>query len=271
MSNTSLRVIVSIITIPVIIAACYLGKLFFLLFILGIGIIGFLEFSNMVKQKNSFANVSTGIVAVTALIINSYYNFIEFNVLVFIIVLLVLFFELFRNKKSAVSNLGTTLIGVFYIGLFSSSLVLIREYFNYSEMLYLQGGYLIISIMVSIWVCDSAAFFLGTAFGKHKIFPRVSPKKSVEGALAGLVFAILTMVAAKSFLIDFLSWQDVVIIGLIIGLIGQTGDFVESLLKRDTGVKDSSSIIPGHGGVFDRFDSLLYSSPVVYIYIHYFI
>ena len=271
MSNTSLRIVVSVITIPIILAACYFGKVFFLLFTLGIGIIGFLEFSNMVKQKNSFTNLVIGVLAVFALIVNSYYNIIESVVLIFIIVLLLLFTELFRNKHSATSNLGTTLIGVFYIGLFSSSLILIREFFNYSEMLYTQGGFLIISLMLSIWICDSAAFFLGTAFGKHKIFPRVSPNKSVEGAIAGLVFAVLSMIAAKSFLVEFLSWYDVIVIGFIVGIIGQAGDFVESLIKRDTGVKDSSSIIPGHGGVFDRFDSLLFSSPVIYIYLHYFI
>lgn len=79
------------------------------------------------------------------------------------------------------------------------------------------------------------------------------------------------MLAAKLIIVEFLSWADSIALGFIVGVIGQAGDFVESLLKRDTGVKDSSSIIPGHGGIFDRFDSLLFSAPVVYIYLHYFI
>ena len=271
MSNTTQRILVSVIAIPLIIAACYFGHEFFLLFTLGIGVLSFYEFSQMANHKGAFVNIYLGVLSVAVLIINSFYNFIELQSLTFIIILILFFLELFRNKDSAVHNLGSTLIGVFYIGLFSSSMVLIREYFSYSGFIYHQGGYLIISLLVTIWVCDSAAFFLGTAFGRHKIFPRVSPKKSVEGALAGLVFSVLTMLAAKSVFVDFLSWTDSIIMGLIVGTIGQAGDFVESLLKRDTGVKDSSSIIPGHGGIFDRFDSLLFSAPVIYLYLHYFI
>lgn len=271
MSNTSQRILVSVTAIPLIIAACYLGHEFFLLFTVGIGVLSFYEFSKMVAHKGIFSNLYFGSLSVAAIITNSFYDFIEFRSLVFIIILFLFLLELFRNKDSAVYNLGATLIGIFYIGLFSSSLILIREYFSYSGFVYDQGGYLIISLLITIWVCDSAAFFLGTAFGKHKIFPRVSPKKSVEGAIAGLAFSILTMLAAKFAFIEFLSWTDSVAIGLIVGTIGQAGDFIESLLKRDTGVKDSSSIIPGHGGIFDRFDSLLFSAPVVYIYLHYII
>ena len=271
MNNTNQRILVAVITIPLIIAACFFGNEFFLLFSLGIGVLSFYEFSKMAAQKGIYSNTYLGLLSVSIIIINSFYSFIEFHSLVIIIILFLFSSELFRNKESAVYNLGATLIGIFYVGLFSSSLVLIREYYNFSGFVYYQGGYLIISLFITIWVCDSAAFFIGTAFGKHKIFPRVSPKKSVEGAVAGLVFSILTMLAAKSFFVEFLSWTDSFIIGFIIGTIGQTGDFIESLLKRDTGVKDSSSIIPGHGGIFDRFDSLLFSAPVIYLYLHYFI
>jgi phosphatidate cytidylyltransferase len=147
--------------------------------------------------------------------------------------------------------------------------VLIREIFSQSELLYSEGGYLIISIMIAIWVCDSAAFFIGSAFGKHKLFPRVSPNKSWEGAVAGFVFAIVSMIAAKAIFLDILTLTDSIIIGTIVGTVGQIGDLVESLVKRDAGVKDSSAIIPGHGGIFDRFDSLLFTAPVVYIYLHF--
>ncbi|MFB3056342.1 MAG: phosphatidate cytidylyltransferase, partial [Ignavibacteriaceae bacterium] len=128
---------------------------------------------------------------------------------------------------------------------------------------------LIISIFASIWICDSAAFFGGTSLGKHKLFPRVSPNKSWEGAIFGLLFAVIAMVISKVIIIDFLSWLDVIIIGIIVGIIGQIGDLIESLFKRDAGVKDSSALIPGHGGIFDRFDSLLYSAPAVFLYIKY--
>ncbi len=161
------------------------------------------------------------------------------------------------------------MLGIFYLGIFGSTLIGIREFYPNLDGLYYQGGYLIISIFASIWICDSAAFFGGTALGKHKLFPRVSPKKSWEGAIFGFVFAILAMILAKNILLDFLSFENSLIIGFIIGTFGQIGDLTESLLKRDAGVKDSSKIIPGHGGVFDRFDSLLFSSPIIYLYLTY--
>jgi phosphatidate cytidylyltransferase len=179
--------------------------------------------------------------------------------------------ELFLGNGSAINNLGGSFLGIFFIGLFSSSLILIREHFNQTVLPYESGGYLIISILATIWICDSAAFFVGTAIGKHKIFPRVSPNKSVEGSIAGFVFAIISIAAAKLIVLDFLSWEDIIVIGIIVGVFGQIGDFVESLIKRDADAKDSSQLIPGHGGFFDRFDSLLFSSPLIYIYLYYFI
>ena len=125
---------------------------------------------------------------------------------------------------------------------------------------------MIISIFVSIWICDSAAYFIGSAYGLHKLMPRVSPKKSWEGAIAGFVFAVIGMIAARELVLEFLELRDAIAIGLIVGAFGQIGDLVESLLKRDNHVKDSSSIIPGHGGILDRFDSLLFTAPIVYLY-----
>jgi phosphatidate cytidylyltransferase len=179
-------------------------------------------------------------------------------------------FELSRNKESAVANIGATLTGIFYIGLFSASLVKLREYYADSYFFYDQGGYLIISLFATIWICDSAAYFIGSAFGKHKILTRISPKKSWEGGIAGFIFSVLAMVIAKILILDLLSIQDAVAIGIIIGTFGQAGDFVESMIKRDANVKDSSSLIPGHGGIFDRFDSLLFSAPLIYLYLTFF-
>jgi phosphatidate cytidylyltransferase len=156
-------------------------------------------------------------------------------------------------------------LGILYIGLFSGALISIREFFIQPEENYLQGGFLIICIFATIWICDSVAYYVGTAFGKHKLFPRVSPKKSWEGAIAGFGFSILTMIASKLIVLDFLSWNSTIGIGIIIGVFGQIGDLIESLFKRDSGVKDSSSLVPGHGGIFDRFDSLIFSAPLILI------
>ena len=106
--------------------------------------------------------------------------------------------------------------------------------------------------------------------GKHKLFKRVSPNKSWEGAIFGFIFAITTMILAKIIILNFLSWNTVIALGFIVGIFGQVGDLIESLIKRDAGVKDSSAIIPGHGGIFDRFDSLLYTAPLIFLYLSFF-
>ena len=208
---------------------------------------------------------------------------------ILIVVILLGLVELFRNNGSAILNLSATVLGIIYISLFFGTLIGLREVFvpfdfpinryfsvpdSYADpavaaQVYRWGGYTVISILAMIWVCDSAAYYAGTAFGKHKLFPRVSPKKSWEGSIAGFIFAIITAVAAKYIALDYLPLGSAVIIGVIAGVFGQLGDLLESLLKRDAGVKDSSLMIPGHGGVFDRFDSLLLVSPLVYLYIDY--
>jgi phosphatidate cytidylyltransferase len=265
-SNTATRIIVSVIAIPAIVLACYFGEYYFFAFVLGIGIISYYEFWLFVKNKDINANFFVGIISVGVIITNSYINFIALYPLLIIILLVLTIVELFRNKKSAIINLGTSLLGILYFGLFASALLSIREFYQVD---YTQGGLLIISIFASIWICDSAAFFGGTALGRHKLFPRVSPNKSWEGAIFGLLFAVIAMVISKVIILDFLTWVDVITIGLIVGIIGQIGDLIESLFKRDAGVKDSSTLIPGHGGIFDRFDSLLYTAPAVLLYIKY--
>jgi len=269
LGNTAVRVLVSVVAIPVLVLISYFGGAYFLSFVLIIAGISFYEFSIMAKAKGANVNVNLGLIALIFLILNQYkFFFSQYHFLIVFFIVLLLF-ELFRNNGSAIQNIGTTLLGVFYTGIFGSTLMGIREYYPNIDGLYYQGGYLIISIFATIWICDSAAFFGGTALGKHKLFPRISPKKSWEGAIFGFVFAILAMILAKNIVLDFLSLKDAVVIGLIIGTFGQLGDLAESLLKRDAGVKDSSSFIPGHGGIFDRFDSLLFSSPIIYLYLTY--
>jgi len=269
-SNTATRVIVSIFAIPLIVLASYFGSYYFFFFTLAIGLISYYEFSGIVKKNIANANLWFGLFAVCIIIANQFYHTVDFIPLLFIIILLLLMIELFRNKGSVVKNLGATFLGITYIGLFSSALIAIREFYPNTNDLYFRGGYVIISMLTTIWVCDSAAFFGGNALGKHKLFSRISPNKSWEGSLFGFVFAILTMLLAKLVVLDFLSWTNVIVLGIIIGIIGQLGDLVESSIKRDAGVKDSSSIIPGHGGIFDRFDSLLFSAPAVWLYLKYF-
>ncbi len=271
MSNTAIRILVSLVAIPLILFVTYFGDFLFLLFTLFIGLAGYYEFDGMLKKKGGNINLPVGYLSVTALILNQYFNFIQFEFLLIAIVLALLVYELFRNNGSAAANLGGSLLGIFYIGLFSSAIIGIRELYVDSVYPYSSGGLLIISVFASIWLCDSAAFFIGSAIGKYKLFPRVSPNKSWEGAIAGFIFAIAAVVAARFIAIDFITVEDAIIIGIIVGVFGQMGDLVESLIKRDAGVKDSSALIPGHGGILDRFDSFLFSAPFIYLFMKYFV
>ena len=270
LSNSITRVFVAVLAIPLIVAVCYFGKYYFLAFALAIALFSFYEFSLMAKIKGMNLNLWLGIFGIIYIILNQYFRFsldnYHFLILYAVIICLI---ELFRNNGSAIHNLSGTLFGVLYMGLFSASLVALREYYSSLDGLYNNGGFLIISVFASIWICDSAAYYGGTALGKHKLFPRVSPNKSWEGAVFGFVFAVLTMIAAKFIILGFLDWNTIIALGVIIGIVGQLGDLVESLLKRDALIKDSSNIIPGHGGIFDRFDSLLLTAPVIFLYLTY--
>jgi phosphatidate cytidylyltransferase len=208
---------------------------------------------------------------------------------IILVVAVVSLVELFRNKGSSLLNISVTLMGIFYISLFFGTFIGLREVFvpldfpmlrffpNESsfmdpsavEKVYRWGGYTVISILATIWICDTAAFHAGSAMGRHKLYPRVSPNKSWEGAIFGFIFAIASAVAAKYIVLDYFTMRDAIVLGVVVGTAGQLGDLVESLLKRDAGVKDSSSLLPGHGGVFDRFDSLLFVAPIMYLYLDY--
>jgi phosphatidate cytidylyltransferase len=269
LSNHALRVIVAVITIPVIIAAAFAGNIYFLFFVVAITTISYYEFCIMVKNKNISANRTFGLIGIVVFLINYYRTFIDIYSFLLLFLVILFLLELFRNRGSAVLNTGATLLGVFYLGLFGSSIIGIREFYPDIGVLYQRGGYLMITIFTAIWLCDSAAFWAGRKLGKHKLFPRVSPNKSWEGSIFGFLFSIIVLILARILILDFISFTNAVIIGIIIGIFGQLGDLIESLIKRDNGVKDSSGLIPGHGGMFDRFDSLFYTSPVILLYLTY--
>lgn len=195
--------------------------------------------------------------------------------------------ELFRGRAGPIVNIAVTLFGAGYVGLCLGSLVGLRELFipedfpvyaffpvhgapvpdDVAAVLYRWGGYTVISLFASIWLCDSAAYFAGRRFGRHRLFARVSPGKSWEGAVAGFVAALGAFQLARVLVLPYMTVSEALVCGVIVGVCGQVGDLAESLLKREAGVKDSSTLIPGHGGVLDRFDSLLFVAPLVFVYL----
>ena len=123
---------------------------------------------------------------------------------------------------------------------------------------------LVMFAFICTWACDTGAFFTGKAFGKHKIAPVLSPNKTYEGSLGGLVFTMLIALGA-GYIIK-LPWHHSIIMGALFGILSQVGDLSESAIKREIGIKDFGSVVPGHGGFLDRIDSMLFTAPAAYYY-----
>ncbi len=266
-SNLAARIVVSLIFIPIIIGVVHFGGYSFLAFVAVLSVAGFIEFSRFGFKADIHTDKFIGIISVLLILLNNYLNFTTDSTILSLSAVVLLTFELYRSKGTPLLNVGATFFGVIYLGMFAGSLIKIREVFQPDELLYNEAGLIVLSIFVTVWVCDSGAYFIGSAFGKHKLMPRVSPKKSWEGAIGGTLLALVGMVAMHQIYLDFISLYHAVIMAAIIAVVGQFGDFVESLLKRNAQLKDSSGIIPGHGGVLDRFDSIFFSAPVVYAYL----
>jgi phosphatidate cytidylyltransferase len=184
------------------------------------------------------------------------------------VLLLVLALELRRPEaRQRVEDIAVTCFGVLYVGWLSAHLVLLRELPWSAGTSYRDGAAFVLLAFFVTWSCDTGAFAIGRLFGRNRPWTRISPRKSVEGSIGGLGFALLAGVIARAWFAPFLRWSDALAIGFLVGVFAQVGDLVESLLKRDALHGDSSDLIPGHGGVLDRFDSLFFAAPVVYYYL----
>lgn len=173
-----------------------------------------------------------------------------------------LFLFRIRSIETAAHEVALGLLAFLYIPFLLMHLVLLRETSFGVQWLFV--------IMLIVMTNDAAAYYIGSAFGKHRLYPLVSPKKSIEGAIGGLFGSLVGAMLSKFIYFPQLTFVDVVATALVIGTVGQAGDLFESLLKRSFGVKDSGTIIPGHGGVLDRMDSILFAAPVTYYYVLFF-
>jgi len=177
-------------------------------------------------------------------------------------IVLALFFILImqfkrRDSSGVIVDISTTLFGILYVAWFFSFIIKIR---------YLSGGFgFLVALLLIIKLGDIGAYLVGSRWGKVPLMQHISPKKTVEGALGGLLFSVLGALASKSFL-PF-GYGQLLFVAVGLGVLGQLGDLSESLLKRDCQIKDSGNIFPGMGGVLDQIDSLLFTAPVFYFYL----
>jgi phosphatidate cytidylyltransferase len=133
------------------------------------------------------------------------------------------------------------------------------------------GGFFVIFAFGLAWFTDAGAYFVGNSMGKRKLLPRVSPSKSVEGALGGMAVALIAAFVARATIVPMLSLLDAFLLGLLAPAMAVLGDLVESLMKRDVKIKDTSHVFPGHGGMLDRFDSVFFVAPLVYYYLRFLV
>ncbi|MCB0400579.1 MAG: phosphatidate cytidylyltransferase [Flavobacteriales bacterium] len=170
------------------------------------------------------------------------------------------FIELFRKKEFPFVNIAYTLLGVFYVVLPFAMLF---------HLGYYKGSYnyqLILGFFFLLWTSDTGAYLSGKFLGKHKLFERISPKKTWEGSIGGLILSLVVAYVLSIYFTDLKLANWLIIAGLVV-IFGGMGDLVESMLKRSLHIKDSGNILPGHGGILDRFDGLLLSVPFVYAYL----
>jgi len=180
----------------------------------------------------------------------------------FLIISFALYFLFtFREMKTATMELSLLCLGLFYVPLLLAHLQMLRGLAHGQQWIFL--------LMVIVMAGDTGAFYVGSSLGRKKLYPLVSPKKSVEGAIGGLAGSFIGALIAKFTFFPELTMADSLVMALLLGTLGQLGDLFESFLKRSFGVKDSGVIFPGHGGVLDRLDSILFAAPAAFYYATY--
>lgn len=175
------------------------------------------------------------------------------------------------ERAATINDMGATLLAIFYLGFLPMHYILLRQMAPTQPLplMFESGVYYVFITCLVISASDIGAYFVGKFFGRHPLYPQISPKKTREGAVGGLVFACI---AGLGFLLTGqFTWWHALILSTLLNLVSLLGDLTESLMKRDAGLKDSGTILMGHGGFLDRFDSYLFCGVLSYYYIHWFI
>jgi len=273
------RILTGVIGIPIAVLLIFWpGGLPFAIAIGIVSVLGAMEFYSGVRKTGARPIEWAGLLAV-ALFVVSMRTYERSTIgAVFPAVLtslLILSFlnELLRARRAPLVNVGATVFGAIYVGWLISHLVVLRGIGEHEGLRphvlvgsfeTTAGAWLVMYAFLCTWACDTGAYFIGKFYGKTRLAPKLSPNKTVEGSVAGVVSSILVAVIVG--VIIKLPQGHALALGAIFGLLSQLGDLSESAIKREIGVKDFGSIVPGHGGILDRFDSLLFTGPAAYYY-----
>ena len=258
------RLITAVIGLPAVILVFLFGNRYVIdLVILGVSIICMYEYFHAIKKVCNpvkWVGYLSSVYMTAIALVSDQLLFMKLLVYYIPVLVLILFLHvIITNMKITLKDIAYTLIGIIYVPLFIMFLELIRC---------LEHGKVLIGyVFVVSWATDIFAYIIGKNFGKHK-FSKVSPKKSIEGCIAGTIGAVILMLGYTYFANTYwgvsYSYGYIAIIGVILSLIGQIGDFSASSIKRYVDIKDFSNLIPGHGGMLDRIDSLLFLAPFAY-------
>ncbi len=262
MRNSRARTALALICL--VLVALRFDALSWLLPVLGLvlAVVGCYELAHLAREKNigfsePMAYVSTVALYATGLVPCDIFPWLLVPVLAGVVMGAFVAHLARQSYEGTLAGVGAVLLPALYLG-FALACGL--------QVLHVDRMYFLF-VLVCVWAMDSAAFYFGCAYGRHKMAPRISPKKSWEGAAAAVVAALTTALVAKPVLQLDLSWNSVAALGVIFGLVGQLGDLAESALKRDAGVKDSGAAFGGHGGALDRIDSLLFCFLAFYVWL----
>ncbi len=267
-----LRVASGVLFVPLLVLLARAGGMAFLAFVMLQVFLGVAEFYGMMRAKGLMPQRTVGLAAAMLLLASSYRpDIVPREMLVTFALLALLGFGLSRPQAKSVESLAATAFGVIYVGWLSAHLVLLRELPWQAGTEYAAGASFVLLAFFLTWSCDTGAYAFGRAFGRRRLWVEISPRKTVEGSIGGFACAIVAAWIARAWFAPYLRPWDAVFLGVLVGVFAQVGDLVESLLKRDAKAADSSDIIPGHGGVLDRFDSLYFGAPIVFYYLKYVI
>lgn len=266
MKELTIRAISGAIYILLLIGALFMQEALVILLAI-FGILSLIEFSKLIKLKSYFQFVIFLLLYFGFWFICIYNNTLkESNVAIQILLVITVFVnlllikDLFAEKKIPLFESKRYIATTFYLTSGFVFMLLTANLNGKFSPLLLLGGFIL------VWVNDSAAYIVGKNFGRQKLFPSISPKKTVEGFLGGLFFACVSsyFISKYTETLPFNSW---LILAIIVSVIGTFGDLIESKFKRQAGVKDSGVIMPGHGGLLDRLDSLIFAIPFVYLFL----
>lgn len=261
------KFLTGLIIVPPIIFIILIGPPFVLtLLVLASIFLGLKEYYKLTipdsKNIEKWIGILIGI-SITLFIIYGGNNSYSILIVLTLLIISLLFMITSKDLSTAASNMGIMFFGVFYIGFLLSYIPLIR--------LLEDGKKWILFLIITVWSGDVLALLFGLYLGRHKLYPKISPNKTFEGLLGALIGPVVSGSIYSWLVFPYVDRIKCIIMTIGIGLLGQLGDFSESMIKRSANVKDSGSLIPGHGGILDRLDSFLFSSPFLYYFIINFI